>query len=225
MEHPSGWVSGGIAETSYTDERAHDGQRSLRFRTSLRDEAHLRKFRNPWDSFVGPQGGYSYVERRFAEPQDWSGYNRISAWVYVHPAEMRTYCLQLVLENEGTVLTPTTINSQHTVLDLVPGKWNHVLFEMPHRKRDRINRLAFAQILNGHNPGESDIVTYDIDRVELQQVDADAYEGWQVAPGTIAYSHIGYRPGDDKVAWAAPGADEEFSVLDDTGQVVLRDRI
>ena len=41
MEHDGRWKATGIGEMSYTQDRAIDGQRSLRFRTSVRDTAYL----------------------------------------------------------------------------------------------------------------------------------------------------------------------------------------
>lgn len=48
METDSGWKVTGTGEMSYTNERSKDGKRSLRFRTSLRDEEHYRKNRSEW---------------------------------------------------------------------------------------------------------------------------------------------------------------------------------
>jgi hypothetical protein len=43
---------------TYTTDRSKDGKKSLRFRTSLRDEEHYKKNRTEWGSFGGTQGGY-----------------------------------------------------------------------------------------------------------------------------------------------------------------------
>ena len=214
MESDKGWKVTGIGEMSYTTERSKDGKRSLRFRTSLRDEEHYRKNRTAWGSLSGTQGGNSSVQLIFSGTQDWSDFNRISFWVYVHPADMQTYCLYLHIENEGTVYNATTPRKDHFIQDLKPGEWNHVLFEIPHLRRDSITEFEINQMLIGHNPGENGIVTYDIDRLELQKVETDQYEGWNVAPGKISFSHTGYRPGDTKIALAGSGAGSTFQLID-----------
>jgi hypothetical protein len=84
MESGTGWKVTGIGEMSYSKDRAMDGIQSLRLRTSLRDEEHYRKNRTEWGSFGGLQGGASSVIKKFETPQDWSGFNRLSFWVYVH---------------------------------------------------------------------------------------------------------------------------------------------
>ena len=225
MESGSGWVVTGIGEMSYTDERSKDGKKSLRFRTSLRDEEHYRKNRSEWGSFSGTQGGNASVQLKFDEPQDWSAYNRLSFWVYVHPSDIMTYCLNINIDNDGTVYNATTPRNQHFIQDLKPGQWNHVLYEIPHVKRDRIKAFKINQMLIGHNPEETGIVTYDFDKVELQKVETDQYEGWNVAPGVIAFSHVGYRPGDHKIAMAGKGAGDTFKITDEAGITIYSGKV
>lgn len=220
MESGQGWQVTGIGELSYTRERARDGKQSLRFRTSLRDEEHYRKNRTEWGSFGGSQGGASSVAKNFGKPQDWSGFNRISFWVYVHPSSMFTYCLYLTLKNEGTLNNATTPRDDDFIQDLKPGIWNHVMFEIPHLKRDSITQFRINQMLIGHNPEEEGIVTYDIDNLELQKVDSDQFEGWTVSPGKFSFSHIGYRPGDSKIVLAGEGAGRNFQIADQNDKIV-----
>ncbi|HLF33193.1 MAG TPA: glycoside hydrolase family 9 protein, partial [Cyclobacteriaceae bacterium] len=221
MEKAGDWRKEGIGEMSYTTERSRDGKQSLRFRTSLRDEDHYRRNRSEWDSFIGGQGGSSSVQLNFNEPQDWSEFNRISFWVYVHPTSMPTYCFVISFACEGAVNNATTQRMSHFVQDLKPGEWNHVMYEIPHLQRDKVTRFTINQTLRGHNPEEEGIVTYDFDQIELQQVEADQYQGWEVAPGKFSFNHIGYRPGDPKIAMAGTGAGDNFELIDRDGNVVF----
>lgn len=221
MESDGNWLKTGIGEMSYTEERARDGKRSLRFRTSLRDEEHYRRHRSPWNSFSGTQGGTSSVQLHFNEPQDWSEFNRISFWIYVHPTTMPNYVIFLRLICTGAPSNATSSRTGHFVHDLVPGEWNRVLFEIPHLKRDSVTSFAINQMLRGHHPDEEGIVTYDIDQIEIEHVVTDVYEGWEVVPGKISYSHTGYRPEDSKMAWAGEGAGTEFELIDHRGKVVF----
>ncbi len=220
MESLAGWKVTGIGELSYTTDRARDGSHSLRFSTSLRDEEHYRKNRTDWGSFGGTQGGTSSVLKVFDTPQDWTPYNRISFWVYVHPTNNPDYCLFLKIENDGTVYNATTPRKDHFIQDLKPGEWNHVMFEIPHLKRDKVTQFEINQMLIGHNPDEEGIVTYDIDQIELQKVETDQYKGWNVAPGKFAFSHVGYRPEDQKVAMAGEGAGKDFQLIGQNGNIV-----
>jgi len=221
MEKASGWKVNGIGTMNYTTERAKDGRQSLRFRTSLRDEEHYRKNRSDWDSFNGGQGGVSGIELLIDKPRDWSAFNRISFWVYVHPTSMPVYCLHLIMENEGTEYNATSPAQEHFIQDLKQGTWNHVLFEIPHLERNKIKHFSINQMLTGHNPDLDGIVTYDIDNLELQLVDTEQYEGWNVSPGKFAFSHAGYRPGDPKIALAGNGAGSSFELLDENNMVAF----
>lgn len=213
MEQPAKWSPIGIVQMSYTDERARDGRRSLRFRTPMRDEEHLRRNRNAQGSFVGDQGGWTAVTRVFEKPEDWSAYNRLSLWVYVHPTSMPTYSLILALDCKDLPDMATSPATCNVVQDLQPGQWNHVVWEITNLPRDKIASLTISQLLRGHDPEDEGVITYDIDQIELQRVDAEPYEGWTVAPGQIAYNHVGYRPEDSKTALAGQGAGKEFEVL------------
>jgi hypothetical protein len=107
MEADGSWSVSGIGTIAYTTQRAKDGKRSLRFRTSMREEAYIKANRKE-GSFVGGQGGYSSARRKLAQPQDWSRFNRISLWVYVHPTSMRTYCFTLGFSCAGALREPWT---------------------------------------------------------------------------------------------------------------------
>jgi hypothetical protein len=222
FETAKNWQVTGIGEMNYTDERSHEGNRSLRFRTSLRDEEFYRNNRTEWDSFGGRQGGTSFVQLRFDETQDWTDYNRISFWVYVHPTSMPTYCIHIRMNCEDAVQTALDYNNvSHFVQDLKPGEWNHVLFEIPHLQRDKVSSFTIFQMLRGHNPEEEGIVTYDIDRLEIQQVKTDKYEGWEVEEEKFAFSHIGYLSEGPKIAMAGTDGGDKFQIIDSNEREVF----
>jgi hypothetical protein len=221
FESDKSWQVTGIGEMSYTEDRAHSGGRSLRFRTSLRDEEFYRQNRSEWDSFNGSQGGHTFLELSFDEPQDWSAFNRISFWIYVHPTSMPTYCISLNMVCQDAIHTATDYNgASHFVQDLKTGEWNHVMFEIPHLQRDKVIRFTINQTLRGHNPEEEGIVTYDIDQLEIQRVETDMFEGWEVEKGKFSYNHIGYLPEAPKIALAGFDAGDAFQVLDKDDKVV-----
>ena len=222
MEKMEGWRSEGIVRISLTRDRSIDGESSLRFRTSLRDEEFLRKNYEENGSFKGGQGGHTMAILEFAEPQDWSRYNRISLWVYVNPTTMSATCFHLSLRCIDAPSGLTAPSPTSFIQDLVPGEWNHVLWEIANLKRDKVTAFYINQVLRGHEPEEEGIVTYDFDRLELQRVDAEKYEGWEVAPGKFSFSHIGYKPEQEKIAIAGRLDAENFQVVDAvTGAAVL----
>lgn len=212
METDRPWSVYGIGTMAYTSERAKSGKRSLRFRTNKRDDAYIRDNRKD-GSFAGVQGGYAGMRLKLESPQDWSRFNRISLWVYVHPTSMRTYSFALNFVCDGApngVLDPRPGN---TVQDLKPGEWNHVVWEIPEYKRDRVSEIGIRDTLTGHDPEDEGTVTYDFDQIEMQRVDAEPNEGWEVAPGKIAFQHVGYRPSDEKMAIAGDTGDPRFELV------------
>jgi hypothetical protein len=226
FETEKGWQVSGIGEMSYTNERSRDGNRSFRFRTSLRDEEYYKKNRSEWNSFNGRQGGSTYIGLTFDDPQDWTEYNRISFWIYVHPTTMPTYCIYIRMTCEDAIHTATDYNGiSHFVQDLKPGEWNHVMFEIPHLQRDRVTNFNIYQMLRGHNPEEEGIVTYDIDQLEIQSVETDMYEGWEVERDKFSYSHIGYLPEQAKVAFAGFSGGDIFEVLNLHDEVVFKGNV
>jgi hypothetical protein len=65
-----------------------------------------------------------------------------------------------------------------------------------------------------NEPEAADVLTYDFDHLEIQQVDPDYVEGWQVWPGRISYSHTGYQSGATKSAIANGLKAKEFQLID-----------
>ncbi|MES2920620.1 MAG: glycoside hydrolase family 9 protein [Verrucomicrobiota bacterium] len=230
MEGEGRWKVTSIGEMSYTQDRAKDGKQSLRFRTSIRDTAYLGLPENQskWGSQTfskSGQAGSSSVQLRFDKPQDWSSYNRIAYWIYVHPTSLPRHNINLEIKNEGNVGNALSTASSHYSNDLKPGMWNHVLFEMPHLQRDKVTMFSLTRELTGNNPGEDPIVTYDIDRLEIQRVVTDPYEGWTVSPEKFSFSHVGYRPGDSKIAMVGSGGGDQFQLIDQADKVVFSGKV
>jgi hypothetical protein len=222
METDSGWRHSGIGETSYTAEIVRTGTRSLELVVPFRDEEYLRAHSEN-GSLTCSQGGGVSASLHFDPPQDWTPFNRISLWVYVHPSTMHSYAFNLAFDCEGCEAGPVTPLSVHFVQDLEPGRWNHVVWEIPDLQRDRVSSFHFGQLLRGHGPEEGGTVTYNIDRIDLQRVDCEHYRGWEVAPGRVSFSHVGYRAGGRRMALATgTGADEFELVRARDGKTVAR---
>lgn len=223
MEKPDGWSVKGIGTISFTGDRSVDGSQSLRFSTPMRDDAYIAQYVKEHGSYGGGYTRTSNAVLTLQQPQDWTKYNRIATWVYVHPVGIRAYgfsihirCLdaQTPLRNElyyGTYIQ-----------NLKPGQWNYITWEISNLKRDKIVEFSIRQELRGHDPDIEGVVIFDIDRLELQRVDAEKYEGWEVAPGKISFNHLGYKPEYSKTAVAGGLSASEFQLVDNSsGKIVL----
>ncbi|WEK54544.1 MAG: glycoside hydrolase family 9 protein [Candidatus Cohnella colombiensis] len=209
-EDESLWKLVEQGEFCFTNERAMFGSRSVRIispttsNKSFQTEAPGR-----------PHGKCSVM--RTVAGEDWTEFNRISFWVYPTLPGFRVISLSVVLHNDGEYTVPDTYLREgiHYFL-LQPDTWNHIVWEIDHLSRDRVTGLEFVYRLQGSDIGATKTVQYDISGIELQVVEPDHYEGWDVAKGRLAYSHIGYFPTADKTAILniAEDTNEHFQVID-----------
>jgi hypothetical protein len=221
MEHDLGWSASPAVTLGYTTQRAKGGSRSLRFHTLVRDEAYIRSSRLPNGSFVGRDVAFvgapfaASASLRFASPQDWSGYNRLSLWCYLHATDNPINNVSVQFLCDGASAGPADPIYIHYIGDLKAGEWNQLLWEISEYPRDRVSELllfvpASGTALRGTQPE----VTYDFDQLQLERVEVEPVSGWAVSPHKIAYSHIGYQPQARKRAVAGEGSADGFELLD-----------
>ena len=193
MEDLSTWSFAGAGEMALTDARAKDGGHSLRIRSTT--------------NIAQVEGGGEWedlVATRKFPGEDWSRYNRISLWVYPDIIGAPAISCSLVLHNDGAHKLPDPYNEgRHESIILKDHTWNHVVWEIAPLDRDRVTALEFAYSLPKKFPDPGDQTILDIDQLELQTVVADHVEGWDVAPGKIAFSDSGYTIGSSKSAIAS----------------------
>ena len=216
MEDLSTWSFQGDGDMVLADSPVKDSKHSLR----------IRSIQN-----IGKVGGAGEWEdliatRKFAS-EDWSHYNRISIWVYPDVIGAPAISASLVLHNEGVHVLPDRYNEgRHESIILKNHEWNHVVWEITPLARDKVTELEFAYSLPKMLPDPGDQTILYIDQLELQTVDPDHVEGWNVAPGRIAFSHAGYPAGATKTAIASDLNAREFSVIEQsTGNVALTKQI
>jgi len=218
MEKPSNWSIFGRGKAVLTQERSKFGKQSLKFETSLETDVEALK-RQP----MGRGIGYTGIMWSF-DKEDWTGYNRISLWVYPVAPTIHTVDIVLRLYNDGKHSGYNSCDGNHVILQ--QNRWNHVVWEITDLKRDKVTGFAFVQRIQGYEPESEGIVTHYIDQLELQLVKPDKFEGWDVASGKIAYSHAGYKTNLSKIAIASTLPAKQFKVINqDTGLVVLEKQI
>lgn len=214
MEHLGHWSHHGFGEMSLTAERSHDGTKSLRLTSPTVSEKP--------GSVLGRPFGSATIIRTF-DGEDWTDFNRISFWVYPTLPGFRVISLCLALHNDGEEKVPGPYgrNGRNFVL-LEPNCWQQVVWEIAHLGRDKVTGVELAYRLQGNEPGATATVCYDFDHLELQKVQADHFEGWDVAPGRIAYCHTGYPLNASKTAMAGGLREKTFQIVEaQSGRVVL----
>lgn len=220
MESDGAWAASPPVTLTYSKERYREGTRSMRMRVALRNEDYIHKARSANGSFNG-QGvlfdGTPFsasITKTFDKPQDWTRYNRISLWCFVHPTNNPALALSLQFLCEGASAGPTDPIAIHYFADLQPGRWNQLAWEIPEQRRDRVTRVVLFQSISGlpFRDASPDVV-YDFDELCVERVDAEQVDGWAVIPGHIAHCHVGYAPQAAKIAISADGS-PEFSIVE-----------
>jgi hypothetical protein len=212
MEDLTNWSFTGAGEMTLTDVHVKEGRHALRIRSTT-NVAQVEGS-GEWEDLV--------ATRKFSG-EDWSRFNRISLWVYPDVIGAPAISCSLVLHNDGAHKLPDHYNEgRHESIILTNHMWNHVVWEIAPLDRDRVTALEFAYSLPKKYPDPGDQTILDIDQLELQSVVADHVEGWDVAPGKIAFSNSGYTTGSSKSAIATDLSAPEFSVMDlQDGEAVL----
>ena len=231
------WLSKGVLESSLLDEMEDlsdwrlenteqaraairlsdtprfDGESSLRMECPTRGTEPL-----PRDRYFG----YARLQR-VVPRENWEKWNRVSAWVYPDMPGHKHISLLTILHNDGSEKVPDRYEKMGLNYVLLRNReWNHIVWEIANLPRDQVTAFEFQYRMQGNEPGASDEAVFYFDHLELERVDADHFEGWNVAPGRIAFSHIGYLVGLPKTAFASALEASRFRVVSErTGQAVF----
>ena len=228
METDSGWTSSPEMKISYTAERTRSGKRSLRMSTLLRNEAFIHASIAPNGHFKGDEAFFfgqpfsAFAAKAFERPQNWSAFNRISLWCYLHPTVSPTTSISLQFLCAGAGSGPWDPLPIHFIGDLKPGKWNHLTWEISEYQRDKVVMFVVMKPCSGLPIATSDpSITFDLDDLRLERVEVEPVSAWQVTKGKISYSHFGYRPGAEKLAFCSEPGEKTFRVLNGESGVVV----
>ncbi len=210
MESLDNWQHKDFGRLSLTDQRKYSGKHSLKLSSPTKGEK------------PGPKKGRPFGAARALYKvggQDWSQWNRISFQVYPDLPGFRTVSLSLIFHNKGEekVPGPYDRNGFNYVL-LENQKWNRVNWEIEHLGRNKVTAVELRYRLQGNEPGATDTVSYYFDELKLEKVKPDHYEGWNVASGKIAFSHIGYAKDFSKQAIASDIKADKFSIINAENQ-------
>jgi hypothetical protein len=206
--------SNSVADIQLSKTFVHEGSQSLLMTTPTRLAGPAPKNGRGW--------GRSGIRRLFSG-EDWTAYNRVSFWIYPDLPGFYTTALDMQLYNDGKVKLPAVFAQEgQTSLILKNHQWNHIVWEISNVARDKVTALEMSYGLSGNMSDEGDKIKFYVDQLDLEKVDADKIEGWDVWPGRISYTHIGYQTGAQKSAIANNIKAKDFKLIDqDNGKTVL----
>ena len=134
---------------------------------------------------------------------------------------MHTFYLRFSCEGAASGITEAKYASVHQ--NLIAGQWNHVVWEFSELKRDKVTNFRIIRLGTGYDSGIEEPIVYDFDRLELERVKPDPYEGWDLPDGKFAFSHAGYKPGDVKQAILNENSSKIFGLVNsESGETVLK---
>jgi hypothetical protein len=212
MENLSSWSFKGEGEMNLSSEHVKEGRRSLQIRSTL--NMGRVDGSGDWTDLI--------ATRKFPS-EDWSGFNRISVWIYPDIDGAPAISASLVLHNEGAHILPDSANEgRDDSLPLKNRQWNHVVWEIAPLDRDKVTALDIGYGMPKMFPDPGDKTVLYIDHLTLEKVVPDHVEGWDVWQDRIAFSHSGYMSGSSKNAVASGLNAREFSLVNaSTGATVV----
>ena len=185
METDKGWTPSPVVRLSYTTERAKSGTRSMRFSTLMRNEEFIKSSRNKQGTFNGEEAAFvgqpfsASAILGFEKPQDWSAFNRLSLWCYLHPTKTPTTSISLQFLCAGASAGPWDPVPIHFIGDLKPGEWNHLTWEISEYPRNNVVAFFLFKPTSGLPlAGADPEMTFDFDQLRLEQVKVEPVGGW-----------------------------------------------
>lgn len=204
MTHPATWAFQGTGKLTFPSATGPSGMRVLRVDMDMFT-----------DQPAPTRNGLSAVNlRRAFAGDDWSTYNRISLWIRPDVSGFPMLPLQIVLHNDGEEKVPDAYYREgiHYVT-LQNDKWQRVIWEIAPLPRDRVMAIEVGYWVNKLLALPGDRVAFEIGTLELERVEPDHYEGWNVAPGKLSFSHTGYQLGSSKTALASDLTAADFRLI------------
>lgn len=216
METMGAWQHANFGKLSLSQEKAYKGNSSILITSPTKGDSVTAG--RPW-------GTASAIYK--VNNENWNEWNRISFWIYPDLPGFKLVSISLVFHNDGDEKVPDNYKRNGLNYQMLENnKWNQVFWEVAHLGRDKVTGVEVRYRLQGNEPGTSETARYFIDEMVLEQVEPDHFEGWNVAPGEIAYNHIGYAAGIPKTALVSNDKLKTFSVVDaKSNKVVLEKNI
>ena len=166
---------------------------------------------------------YAFAEViRPLKGEDLRGYNRFSVWVNAEGAGFYSFFIGCTLYNGGKHIMPAPgrFEGQHFV-NVYPGKWQHIIWEIPDLYRDSVTGFSVSIMLTGSPQGASDSMKLYIDNMRIEKVEAENSRGFNLKKDAIAYSNSGYKTGALKQALVQNVPVTKFQLIDANNKIVF----
>jgi Glycosyl hydrolase family 9./N-terminal ig-like domain of cellulase. len=210
---------GQYGSLALSDEKPYKGKYSLLLEAPTRSTEPVPRNGRAW----GTSDAFYKVNNENWTVDDW---NRISFWIYPDMPGWKNVTITMTFHNDGEEKVPWDYapNGQSTII-IENQKWNKVNWEVAHLGRDKVTGITIAYSVRGGERSASQNVRFFIDEVYLEKVQAEHFEGWDVASGEIAYNHAGYTKGYPKIAFTSENLGEKYVLKDHTSGKVVKEGV
>ena len=131
--------------------------------------------------------------------------------------EVKPICQGVMIMNLNAVLQNAHPNGLGAhLINLTNNEWNTIVFDISGLERDSVWSLTLYTDLKGGNEALCDSISYVLRNLRLERVENPPKEiGWEVLPGSIAYSSTGYLTKGRKTAVVDSTCRGAFSLVDE----------
>ncbi|MBQ1633109.1 MAG: glycoside hydrolase family 9 protein, partial [Bacteroidaceae bacterium] len=131
--------------------------------------------------------------------------------------EVKPICQGVMIMNLNAVLQNAHPNGLGAhLINLTNNEWNTIVFDISGLERDSVWSLTLYTDLKGGNEALCDSISYVLRNLRLERVENPPKEiGWEVLPGSIAYSSTGYLTKGRKTAVVDSSCRGAFSLVDE----------
>jgi hypothetical protein len=192
-----------FATISLSKEKVFEGKTSVKFVCPTKQPVQLPNGGRYW--------GRENLTRKF-NTEDLSKYNRISVEVFPVFKGFRQLYLTVILHNDANVPDKYGKSGWHTV-QLKNNQWNKLIMEIPHLPHDQVNAISISYGLQGNEPDAADTIIFYADKLMLETVKTDYFEGWGTDEA-ISFCHAGYSENSKKTAFTSLNSGDKFKLVD-----------
>jgi len=197
---------GTFGSLNLSDEKAYKGKNAILLESPTKGPGPVPRGGRSW-------GGSSAFFK--VNNEDWSDWNRITFWIYPDMPGHKIVNITLAFRNDDedkALKSYATLGSNRIVIE--NQKWNKVYWEIAHLDKNKVMGISLNYSTSANAFDASETARFFIDEVYLEKVDADHFEGWDVARGEIAYNHAGYTKGFPKTAFTTENVGQKFILKD-----------
>lgn len=140
-------------------------------------------------------------------------YNRVSIWMNIKATGYQNFYFHFRVGKKGDTHTAS----------VEVNRWQRIMWEFDNKLESEVDEIIVTPFLFGCPPEGLTNVSFYVNRIDLENVEADYCKGWDL-DNRIAYCHSGYFNNSAKIALTQSAESDYFSLLDEKNNVVFSEK-